>query len=104
MRPNGECIYGANASPFKEKPDWGYITSKPGKLFLIVKNLPDIGGKISFPALRNDFQKAYLLENSKEELPVFLKDDKWEIKVTKDMHPDPFVVIVIEITGTPSPR
>ncbi len=40
LRVNGEAVYGAKASPYPYDFDWGAITSKPGKLYLIFFRWP----------------------------------------------------------------
>jgi len=104
VRPNGECIYGASPSPFSEKPAWGYVTSKPGKLFLIVKEWPEADGTISIPALQNDFQRAYYLTNPEKEIHVSPEGRQWTVSPAEKMEPNPLVVIVIEMAGTSTPR
>ena len=104
VRPNGECIHGASPSPFSDKPAWGYVTSKPGKLFLIVKKWPEAGDGISIPALHNDFQRAYYLTNPEKEVHVSLEGKQWTVSPAEKMEPNPLVVIVIEMAGMSSPR
>jgi alpha-L-fucosidase len=104
VRPNGECIYGASPNPFSKEPDWGYITCKPGKLFLIIKQWPGADGKISVPALNNDFQKAYVLQDPKETLQVDVTDKEWTVHTTGTIQPNPLIVIVVEVTGIPAAK
>ena len=41
LKVNGEAIYGTQASPFPYEFDWGRITAKPGRLYLIFTSLPE---------------------------------------------------------------
>lgn len=48
LRANDECIYGTTGNPLPQKPDWGYLTSRPGKMYLIVKDWPAEGKPWSY--------------------------------------------------------
>jgi len=101
VRSNGECIYGTTKSPFAEKPDWGYVTAKPNKLFLIVKDWPSPGKRISFPALDNKIIKAYLLNDIDCILKVEQKHDIWSVVTNESIETDPFTVIVLDVEAMP---
>jgi alpha-L-fucosidase len=58
MRVNSEAIYGTTASPF-DKPTWGRVTTKPGKIYLHVFDWP-ADGQLRVP-LETLPKKAYLL-------------------------------------------
>lgn len=62
LRTNGECIYGTEPSPFTTEPAWGYVTRRPGKPYLIVK---ECQSPIAIPALEESVAKAYLLADPK---------------------------------------
>ena len=90
-RVNGECIHGAAASPFPAKPAWGYVTSRPGKLYLIVKNWQP---RITLPALQRKITKAYLLA---QPMAGALKFSQTEQGVTVELPgnaPDPMMTVV----------
>lgn len=59
---NGEAIYGTNPQPFREL-DFGYATSKPGRLYLLVTDWP-ADGKLRLPRMRNPITKAYFLTDT----------------------------------------
>lgn len=58
---NKEAIYGTKGSPFPWNYDWGYVTQKPGKLFLHV--ISEKRSKIFVPGMRSKVKNAYILEN-----------------------------------------
>jgi hypothetical protein len=47
-----------------EKPDWGYLTCRPGKVYLIVKDWPAAGKSLTLPALKRRPVRAYLLNDA----------------------------------------
>jgi alpha-L-fucosidase len=59
LKVNGAAIYGSHRTPFKKAMPWGYITSKPGRLYLEVLHWQKT---ISVP-MSNTLTKAYLLAN-----------------------------------------
>lgn len=90
VRANGECIYGAKASPFPGGPAWGWITSKPSKLYLIVK---DWQPQISIPALQKKVTKAYLLADPKRlELKVNQMDNSVTVNLPDE---DPTAILAV---------
>lgn len=49
LKQNGEAIYGTEASPFRETFDWGTITRKANKLYLILSGDYPANGEIKLP-------------------------------------------------------
>ncbi|MCP4710336.1 MAG: hypothetical protein GY869_17070, partial [Planctomycetes bacterium] len=68
MDKNADSIYGTTASLFSEL-DWGRSTTKGNKIYLHVFDWPT-DGKLVVPGLLTPVQKAYLLEQPQENLPV----------------------------------
>jgi len=96
---NGEAIYGTHMSPFIQKPTWGFITQKPGKLYLSVLLWPK-DGKIFVP-LANKVTKAYLLAQPGTVLPVTTDANGVLVHVTGS-EPDPVATeVVMDIDGAP---
>lgn len=101
----GECVYGVSASPFKEKPAWGYVTCRLKKVYLIVKNWPARGAGIAIPALNNKLLNATLLgDGSRQPIPTACKERQWIITLQGNQPAAPFSVIVLEVEGVPSLR
>jgi len=96
LKVNGESIYGATASPFGEF-EWGYCTTKPGKIYLHVLAWP-YNGKLEVSSLKTKVNRAYLLADEKRRnLEVKEREDKVLIKLPANA-PDPIdTVIVVEI-------
>ena len=69
MKVNGESIYGTTASPFSTQPEFGRVTSKPGKLYLHVFNWPT-DGNLVVPAIGKSVKRAYLVSAPKQSLTV----------------------------------
>jgi len=96
LKVNGESIYGATASPFGEF-EWGYCTTKPGKIYLHVLAWP-YNGKLEVSSLKTKVNRAYpLADEKRRNLEVKEREDKVLIKLPANA-PDPIdTVIVVEI-------
>ena len=96
LKVNGESIYGATASPFGEF-EWGYCTTKPGKIYLHILAWP-YNGKLEVPFLKTKVNRAYpLADEKRRNLEVKEREDKVLIKLPANA-PDPIdTVIVVEI-------
>jgi alpha-L-fucosidase len=102
LRTNGECIYGVEASPFPTAPAWGYVTRRPGRLYLIVKDWPM---QISLPALKDRAAGAYLLSDPKR-TPLNLHQTSETTRVALPAPPPehlPAVVCVVTETSERNP-
>lgn len=66
LKKNGEAIYGAMGSPYPYEFDWGDITRKNGKLYLLVAEWP--GKCLNLFGLRNRVNNVYLLDNPSQKL------------------------------------
>jgi alpha-L-fucosidase len=65
LQKNGDAVYGADKSPFPWNYDWGFVTQKPGKLFLSVMEWPT-KEKLHLNGLLSQVKKVYLLDGGKE--------------------------------------
>lgn len=100
VRPNAECIYGTDGNPFAEKPSWGYVTCRPGKIYLIVKDWPAEGRALKLPSLNKKLVRAYLLRDpEKHPLAVTSADREWTVTPGRPKTDEPFTVITLEIAG-----
>ncbi|WP_372776075.1 alpha-L-fucosidase [Mangrovibacterium sp.] len=94
LKVNGEAIYGADPSPLKFPPY--AITSKPGKIYLHIKDWE--ANKVELTGILSKVNKAYCLADlSKQSLAV--KQDGAELSVTVPenlKHPQ-VTVVVLEI-------
>ena len=86
---NGEAIYGTSASPYREEYEWGKITMKGERLYLLLTGAFPSDGHIILPMngrLRESRgAKAYLYRG------------KCHVQVTPDMYCDPTDVHVVEL-------
>ena len=62
LKINGEAVYNTNKS-FIKKPEWGFITSKPGKLYLHVISFPE-NNKLILEGVNSKVNKTYLLSEN----------------------------------------
>lgn len=105
LQVNGDAIYGTQASPFPYSFDWGGITQKKEKLYLLIKKWPK--GKFYLYGLKNKVKKAYLLSDKKNKLKISQTYDRKQKLHALELNiphkqPDKYVsVVVIETTGAP---
>ncbi len=90
---NGEAIYGADPSPFKFPPF--AITSKPGKVYLHLKDIEDV---VELDGLVSKVNKAYCLADaSKQELAFTQKKNKLSVTIAEEQKQPRVTVVVLEI-------
>ncbi|NLU90546.1 alpha-L-fucosidase [Chitinophaga sp. Ak27] len=65
LQRNGEAIYGASANPFDTTFTWGEVTTKPGKLYLHLLQMPE-NGSILLPGLSSKVSQVTLLGENKK--------------------------------------
>jgi len=94
---NEECVRGTMPSPFKEKPAWGYMTCRQGKLYLIVKAPPVAGEALSLPALGIDLPTASILGVAGKTIRIESKDGRWLVYPDAAAPIKPFSVIVLAV-------
>ena len=89
LEENGEAIYGTSASPYREEYEWGKITMKGERLYLLLTGKCPADGHITLSMngrLRESRgAKAYLYRG------------KCHVQVTPDMYCDPTDVHVVEL-------
>lgn len=89
LEENGEAIYGTSASPYREEYEWGKITMKGERLYLLLTGKCPADGHITLSMngrLRESRgAKAYLYRG------------KCHVQVTSDMYCDPTDVHVVEL-------
>lgn len=91
---NGEAIYGADPSPFKFPPY--AITSKPGKIYLHIKDWTS--NQVELTGLLSKVNKAYCLaDQSKQSLPLSQTGEQLSIAIPDELMQPRVTVIVLEI-------
>lgn len=105
LEVNGEAIYNTTVSQV-EKPEWGYITSKPGKLYLLVTGLPE-NNKLILERVSSNIHKIYLLSDKRTELNSRQVDGNIEIELPDGAQKNSFATVVAleykdELIYTPS--
>ena len=95
---NGEAIYETDPQPFRDL-DFGYVTRKPGRLYLLVTDWPE-DGRLRLPAMRNHISKAYFLSDGwRNDLDVEAGDAEQVVLAQKPAVPEPVTVLVVEHEG-----
>jgi alpha-L-fucosidase len=95
---NGEAIYDSQPQPFQQV-GFGYVTRKPGKLYLLVTDWPR-DGRLVLPSMRNPIRKAYFLSDSwKNALDVASEADGQVLLAQAPALPEPVTVLVAEYDG-----
>ena len=104
MAVNGAAIYGTSASPFPYEFDWGRVTCKQNRLYLLISAW---SSAFALNGLRNRVTKAYLLASPDTTLMVrqahdpAAEVDTLSLTLPKQP-PDPtFSVVVLELDGVP---
>jgi len=94
LKLNGESIYGADPSPLKFPPF--AITSKPGKIYLHLKDLEQ--NQVKLTGILSRVKNAYCLaDNSKQALQFFQETENLSITIPDDLWQPRVTVIVLEI-------
>ena len=94
LEVNGEAIYGTDPSPLKFPPY--AITSKPGKLYLHIKNFDN--NNVELTGILSKVKKAYsLADKTKTALKFKQKKEKISISVPKKFKQPRVTVIVLDI-------
>jgi alpha-L-fucosidase len=66
LKQNGEAIYGTGPSPFPNSFAWGSITSRPGRLYLLISKWPN--QPINLRGVMNRVRRAFFLASPDTEL------------------------------------
>lgn len=104
MDVNSEAVYGTQANPYPYEFDWGRITRKGDKLYLLVMNWDT---QLSLVGLRNNVRRASLLADPSVEVAVSQSHDADADQHRVDLSlpaegPDALVsVVVLELDGMP---
>jgi len=94
LKINGESIYGADPSPLKFPPY--AITSKPGKLYLHLRNMTD--NLVQLKGVLSEVKVAYFLsDKSKQALKFDQTNDNINISIPHKLKQPGVNVIVLEI-------
>lgn len=112
LKRNGEAVYGCNGTAFgTEFGDYALVegkrsfvaspviwrcTTKPGKLYIHVFNLPD-NGKIVLPAIKGKIKKAYLLANKNMRITTSQSEDGIAVDLPKKGMDPLATVICLEL-------
>lgn len=94
LEVNGESIYGADPSPLKFPPY--AITSKPGKIYLHIKELQD--EQVELTGILSEVTNAYCLADpDKKSLTVNQKGSQILVNVPENLRQPKVTVIVLEM-------
>jgi len=94
LEVNGEAIYGADPSPLKFPPY--AITSKPGKIYLHLKEIEN--NEVTLNGVLSKVKKVYCLaDESKKELKFSQKKAHFSVTIPNDLIQEKVTVIVLEI-------
>jgi alpha-L-fucosidase len=79
VKPNREAVHGVSGSPFKDPPEWGFITAREGSIYLIVNRWPAGGAPLVMPGLKNNCLGAHMLASPAKPLEVTTGGRQWLI-------------------------
>ncbi|MBP0903876.1 alpha-L-fucosidase [Mariniflexile gromovii] len=104
MRENSEAIYGTQASPTSNIPEWGRITMKTvdnkGLLYLHVYDWKD-GASLPI-RLKNNVEACYLLANKKRTFKTNAFEDGIQVQLTGEAPDSVVPVIVLKLKEMPN--
>lgn len=96
LKINGEAIYGADPSPLKFPPY--AITSKPGKVYLHIKDL--VEHRVDLSGLLSKVNKAYCLaDETMQPLEFYQEGAELSVSIPKSSIAPRVTVIVLEIAN-----
>ncbi len=105
LEVNGEAIYGTRASPFDYGFDWGGITQKGNRLYLLFQKWPR--GRFEIRGIRNRVKGVRLLADRGTKVPYkqdrdeSFDHDTLEIRFPRKAPDRNVSVAVLELDGTP---
>jgi alpha-L-fucosidase len=97
MKINGEAIYGTGASPFSAQLTFGRATTKPGKVYLHIFDLP-ADGNLKLPSLEKSVKSVYFLRDPKSKLKFTQSSDGITVQIPS-VKADPFATVVVLVTS-----
>ena len=94
LKVNGEAIYGANPSPLTFPPY--AITSKPGKIYLLLKDIKD--NRATLKGILSEVTNAYVLaDKSQKSLKFIQKKEDLSVVIPNSLIQPRVTVVVLEI-------
>lgn len=104
MDKNSEAIYGTQANPTENEPDWGRITLKEeGAKTLLYLHVYDWKSGASLPIrLNNEVESCYLLTDKIRTFKTELSTDGLFVKLTGKAPDSVASVIVLKLKGKPN--
>jgi alpha-L-fucosidase len=100
VNPNRAAFEGVSPSPFAKTPDWGFVTCREGKVYLIIRSSA-AASPVTLPALKNRLSGARLLLKPDTKIDVKTGEREWRIDSVPGQSDGPFVVVEISVEGTP---
>ena len=98
LRKNGKSIYGTKETTIP-KQEWGFITSKPGELYLHITNYPS-NNKLTINGLNVNITKTYPLSDPNISLSSEISGNHCKIELSQEIVKDKYItVIVLEYKG-----
>lgn len=102
LQDNGEAIYGTKASPFSYEFNWGRITQKPGKLYLLLTEWP--AADFTLDGIRNKIKDVKMLKSGvkvkfEQSHQGNLDQHILKLYLNQDLPDESISVIELEIEG-----
>jgi alpha-L-fucosidase len=100
VNPNRAAFEGVSQSPFKDTPAWGFITSREGKVYLLIRSSA-AASPVTMPALKNRLIDARLLSKPDTKIDVKTGEHEWQVGPVVGQADGPFVVVEMSVEGMP---
>jgi alpha-L-fucosidase len=100
VNPNRAAFEGVSQSPFTKTPDWGFVTCREGKIYLIIRSAA-AASPVTIPALKNRLSGARLLSAPASKIDVKAGGSEWQVGPVSGPIDGPFVVVELSVEGMP---
>jgi alpha-L-fucosidase len=101
VNPNRAAFEGVSSSPFGITPDWGFVTCREGKVYLIIRS-GAATSPVTLPALKNRILDCRLLTKPDQKIDTKTGKHHWTVGPISGKHEGPFVIVECLVEGTPA--
>ena len=93
LKTNGDAIYNTHVSPI-ERPTWGYLTAKSGKLYMHITDFPE-DNILVLEGVSGKIKDVYALADANTKLKVKSKDGDINIELPETLTKDPYATVLV---------
>lgn len=101
VNPNRAAFDGVSPSPFATTPDWGFVTCREGRVYLLIRS-GAAASPVTLPALGNRLLDSRLLLNPETKIETKTGEHEWTVGPVAGQQEGPFVIMELLVEGTPA--